>query len=687
MTMRLLSISIFSLGMTFFLFSHSKKSNQQAKIVLDSGVKNLHQKLDVSRSHSATVRKPSSSNSPNLSSTNSPASKTKPVIKPIKKKSGEKLSARASEKLSKIFGPENIEILSEVNSLGLDIKKVRVAGKRLNFPESKDLQGTKDIEIFTINDDEIIKVNQLYVGANAGSNSEIIRSQIDNLFNSDEKYNIDYIAIDTFVMELESNDFETLEQMRSKISNLSGVTYAEYMPIPLLSGITNDTYINDQWGLENEGTLDSSSVVDIDLDIETSWNFGSDCRGVRVMVADSGIDVDHEDLIANLSSLRYNAMVGVDSLFPGYFTDESDIDDFNGHGTHVAGTIGAVGNNAKGVSGVCQKAEIVGAKVGYSFGFIEDAAVVKSVDYAIANNVKVINLSLGGSGISTAFKNAADRAKAAGVIIVAAAGNSNSNNDSSPHYPSNLTTTHSNVIAVAALASNGQLASFSNYGSNTVDVAAPGHKILSTFPNQPVAIDTYTDPYGQSRYFFLSGTSMAAPHVAGVITLFLKKYPNFNPLSVKARLLNQHEPYAGVQNIKRSGFVNASYILNENHRSTCGRIPNAALTDHQYVTDLYCRLLNRVPDQNGLNNWVNKLTNQSRTRKQVFEGFVQSQEFRNIHSSLPGEESVSIAYDRFLNRKPDSVGYSNFLGTSLLQTYTGVSYSPEFSQKYPYYFD
>lgn len=191
--------------------------------------------------------------------------------------------------------------------------------------------------------------------------------------------------------------------------------------------------------------------------------------------------------------------------------------DDNSHGTHVAGTIGAVGNNGIGVAGVAWNVKLMPLKFmdASGGGYLSDA--VRAVDYARVNGAKIINASFGGGGFSSAMQTALSRFQQAGGIFVAAAGNEASNNAVVASYPANYELT--NVISVAASTSTGALASFSNFGTN-VDIAAPGQNILSTIPG--------------GKYGSMSGTSMAAPHVAGALALLWGQ----SPTSTATQLIN-----------------------------------------------------------------------------------------------------------------------------------------------------
>ena len=192
------------------------------------------------------------------------------------------------------------------------------------------------------------------------------------------------------------------------------------------------------------------------------------------------------------------------------------------HGTHVAGTIAAVGDNNRGVVGVAWQASIMALKFLNSNGSGWTSDAVKAVNYATANGAKLSNNSWGGGGYSQSLYDAINAANSASSLFIAAAGNSATNNDSSPHYPSSYDLP--NVIAVAATTHYDQLSWFSNYGVSSVDLATPGSLIYSTKPN--------------NSYGSLSGTSMATPHVSGAAVLVWSAHGGWSAAQVKAALLN-----------------------------------------------------------------------------------------------------------------------------------------------------
>jgi subtilisin family serine protease len=282
------------------------------------------------------------------------------------------------------------------------------------------------------------------------------------------------------------------------------------------------------------------------ISAESAWDMNTGSDAVIVAVTDTGVDYNHPDLSENMwrnpgeiagNNIDDDGNGYVDDVF-GIDTHEKDSDpmDDHGHGTHCAGTIGAKANNGVGVAGVNWNVKIMALKFLGAGGGGSTLDAIKLIDYAVENNAKVINASWGGYYASDALRQAIARAERAGVIFVAAAGNSASNNDERPHYPSSFDL--SNVLAVAATDSDDNLAYFSNYGASAVDIAAPGHNILSTFPG--------------GQYKFLSGTSMAAPHVAGLAALVISERGSGSHVETIAHVLDG-DPLATLGGLVRSG--------------------------------------------------------------------------------------------------------------------------------------
>lgn len=294
----------------------------------------------------------------------------------------------------------------------------------------------------------------------------------------------------------------------------------------------NDPMFGDQWALNNTGADGGKERADIDA-IE-AWTHTKGSEEVVVAVLDSGVDFNHVDLQGNMWTRPANVPaytddeLGTFNDFNGYNGTDAIRDpmDDNGHGTHCAGIIGAEGDNAIGVTGINQKVRIMPLKFLGRGGFGSTNDAIEAINYAIDRkkngvNVRIISASWGSTSKSKALEDTIRAAGDAGILFVAAAGNDGSDNDRRPHYPSNYDLP--NVISVAALDRNDQLASFSNYGVKTVHVAAPGKEILSTWLN--------------NDYREASGTSMATPYVSGVAALIIASDPDISMKNLRARIL------------------------------------------------------------------------------------------------------------------------------------------------------
>ena len=232
--------------------------------------------------------------------------------------------------------------------------------------------------------------------------------------------------------------------------------------------------------------MDGSLWALSSIDAQAAWNISTGSAKVVVAVIDTGVDYTHPDLAANIWTNPYAGHDGFVGDVHGYnfVADNGNPMDDNGHGTNVAGILGAVGNNGIGVTGVDWSVSIMPLKFLNADGTGNLSDAVSAINYATMMrtvygvNVRVDNCSWGGGQYSPALQTAIQAANNAGILVVTAAGNSSANNDAVAEYPADISSP--NVIAVAALAQNGQLASFSNYGATSVAIAAPGVSILST---------------------------------------------------------------------------------------------------------------------------------------------------------------------------------------------------------------
>jgi len=316
-----------------------------------------------------------------------------------------------------------------------------------------------------------------------------------------------------------------------------------------INRIPNDARFAQMWGLHNTGQTGGTS--DADIDAPEAWDIETG-KDVVVGVIDSGVEWAHEDLAANIwVNAGEIANNGIDDDRNGYIddvrgwdfvnNDNNPMDDL-GHGTHVSGTIAAVGNNGIGTVGVCWKAKIMPLKFLAANGSGTTANAILAIEYATRMRAQLTNNSWGGGEVSQALRAAIDALGKAGLLFVAAAGNGGAdgigdNNDLLPHYPSSYDL--GNIIAVAATDHNDRLGIFSNFGVTSVDLGAPGVSVLSTVPG--------------NSYTTANGTSMATPHVSGVVALMWSRVPGLNHLKLKELLLKAVDPLAALQGKTVSG--------------------------------------------------------------------------------------------------------------------------------------
>jgi len=332
------------------------------------------------------------------------------------------------------------------------------------------------------------------------------------------------------------------------------VDYAEPNYIVHTLSIPNDPDFSLLYGLNNTGQ--TGGTPDADIDAPEAWDIQTGSSSVVVAVIDTGVDYNHEDLALNIWT-NPNGEVpdnGIDDDGNGYVDDvrgwdfynnDNDPIDDHGHGTHCAGTIGGVGNNGIGVVGVNWDVEIMPLKFLSSGGSGTTAGAISAIQYATLMGANVMSNSWGGGGYSQALKDTIAAAGDAGILFVAAAGNSGANSDQSPMYPAAYD--NANIVSVAATDYNDQKASFSNYGVVSVDLGAPGVNIYSTVPPGPCSLCDL------SGFRFLSGTSMATPHVSGVAGLIKAEFPALTANGLKLRLLGTIDPIPSLDGITVTG--------------------------------------------------------------------------------------------------------------------------------------
>lgn len=341
------------------------------------------------------------------------------------------------------------------------------------------------------------------------------------------------------------------------------------------TAVANDTYYvaGYLWGLMENGANSFGTRA------SAAWAAGyTGSKTVYVGVIDEGVNWQHADLAVNVWTNQFDPPDGIDNDGNGYvddahgwdfYSNDSSVYDAGGdnHGTHVSGTIGAAGGNGKGVAGVNWNVTIISTKfLGADGGYTSDA--ISAIDYYVdlkqrhGMNIVALNNSWGGGGYSQALHDAILRAAKAGILFVAAAGNGDANgrglnNDTVANYPSNYDTSrgtstesaasYNAVIAVAAIDKNGALASFSNYGSRTVHIGAPGVSVLSTVPG---------------GYTYMDGTSMATPHVTGAVALYASTHPGKTAKDIRQALLQSGTSTASLAGKTTTGMrLNLAQVI------------------------------------------------------------------------------------------------------------------------------
>ncbi len=333
---------------------------------------------------------------------------------------------------------------------------------------------------------------------------------------------------------------------------------------------TTEQYFDRLWGFENRGQFGGQAGDDIRA-VPTFGQFGGASNGINnleagqniVAVLDTGVRVTHEDLKSNI--LVNNSEIpndGLDNDSNGFVDDyygydfaynDSSPDDVNGHGTHVAGTVAAA-SNGLGVIGGNPVAKILPVKVLNDQGSGFMSGIVSGVNYAVQRGAKILNMSLGGAGYSHSLNSAITHAGEQGSLTIVAAGNENNDNDVNPVSPASFDIDA--MVSVGATTPTDERASFSNYGRTTVDLYAPGQSIFSTGSRS------------DTDYHFFSGTSMATPLVAGVVSSYWARHPEASALTVKSRLMDSVRPLDFPINTVTGGLMDMDSFLKGSHTSS-----------------------------------------------------------------------------------------------------------------------
>ena len=363
---------------------------------------------------------------------------------------------------------------------------------------------------------------------------------------------------------IEDQDGQDVNAVVSEYSKLPMIEYAE--PVTTVQadhGLpggskhkhANDAMFGQQWSLENTGQ--GGGVKGSDIGALRAWFKTTGSSKIVVAVLDSGVDYTHLDLMNNIWVRPADMPAYLDAEL-GEFNDVhgfnatdrwTDPMDDNGHGTHCAGIIGAEGNNERGIAGINWNVEIMPLKFLSSTGSGTTKDAIEAINYVINRkragvNVRIISASWGSTQKSRALRDVIKKAGDEGILFVAAAGNNSDDSDKRPHYPAGYSDLP-NVISVAAVDRNGQLATFSNYGAKSVQIAAPGVDIWSTWL--------------KGEYYSASGTSMATPEVAGVAALVLSTDSNMSVKELRDRLFKSVDKLPSLKGkVSTGGRINAA---------------------------------------------------------------------------------------------------------------------------------
>ncbi len=468
------------------------------------------------------------------------------------------------------------------------------------------------------------------------------------------------------VMDIE--DDMSVEEAVDFYSDVPGVAYAQpnYIYEPeepeMQEEAVNDPRYNEQWYLDY-------------LNMERAWSLMESvpCSRVRIAVIDSGIDLYHEDLNANVNGALCVNSVTTD--YPGMSSDYSA----SGHGTHIAGIIGAVTGNEQGVSGISNNyAEIIAIQSHDGKNMLS-SYVVNAIQYAADHDVNIINMSMGMNQEDRLLKEAMEKAYNQGILIVCSAGNDGSDKK---HYPS----AYSSAIGVIATVESGIKRSDASYGTDNF-ISAPGDRILSTLPND--------------RYGYMGGSSMSSGVVSGVAAAVWAANPSLSVEEVKTILAETAtDTYSpGFDAYSGWGIVAADKAVERavEMRYESGELPRPpkletpepeemdVLPDsaESFVKRLYHYCLGREAETAGLSDWSGRLESGRENGGEVAYGFFFSEELKL--RNLSDEDYVELLYRVFLARKPDEAGKADWVlklknGMSREYVMNGFSASPEFTE-------
>ncbi len=418
-----------------------------------------------------------------------------------------------------------------------------ILGKQQELPQPVP-QPTPTLAAPRVEDQIIIKFK---LGVSESTRTEILK-----------KYNATIIkridAIQRVVIQVPKGQEDAILKEMKK-DNL--IEQAEPDYINEATFVPNDPSLNVQWGLENTGQTikGQAGTPDADINAGAAWDI-TQGNGVKIAILDTGINLNHPEFSQKILTTKDFIGTGIEDQY--------------GHGTHVTGIAAARTNNSIGISGTCPECILIIVKVLDDQGSGPDSILIQGIIWAADEGAKVINMSFGGTGNSTAKQDAINYAWNKGAVLVASAGNGVCLNPSSctqhNYTQKNYPGANDNVVSVATTDNKDQKASFSSYGT-WVDVAAPGNAIYSTLPTHSYNLQTKT-PSLQLNYDYLNGTSMATPMVSGVVALIWTTGYGSSNISVVNRLLETADKISGTGTYWTNGRVNATSAVSSGVSST-----------------------------------------------------------------------------------------------------------------------